>query len=362
MNVATSAQAGAYITVYNTGSFPFRVLAQDGSTVIYGSAISTTTISSAGSLYTDGTYIDVALTGGSGTGARATITIASGGVTSADLTACGTGYAVSDLLSVSAVNIGGTGSGFVLSVASLKGLPAGASLSVVPTSNTSANGTFNTSVNGDVLSSNNGSDFENKNTTLNNILPKQTGMSGKVLETDGSNASWQTIVAVPTGMIAMFPVTTAPTGYLELAGALVSRTTYAALWVFAQASGNLAASDAAWDKGQFSPGDGATTFRLPDFRDYVPRGAGLTRTLGTSQADAIKSHSVTVAITDPGHVHGNVPYKTTAQQGSNTGGALAIDNIGQTALAYSNITASGSYAGATETRMMNIAVMFCIKA
>lgn len=39
----------------------------------------------------------------------------------------------------------------------------------------------------------------NATAALNNLLPNQTGNAGKVLQTDGSNASWQTPTSVPTG-------------------------------------------------------------------------------------------------------------------------------------------------------------------
>ena len=54
------------------------------------------------------TYLDIALTGGTGTGARANITVSSGAVTNVDLTAGGTGYLVGDTLSADFNDIGGT--------------------------------------------------------------------------------------------------------------------------------------------------------------------------------------------------------------------------------------------------------------
>jgi hypothetical protein len=54
------------------------------------------------------TYLDVALTGGSGTGARANITVSSGAVSNVALTAGGTGYLVGDVLSADFNDIGGT--------------------------------------------------------------------------------------------------------------------------------------------------------------------------------------------------------------------------------------------------------------
>jgi len=71
----------------------------------------------AGSGYAaDDTYSDVALTGGTGSGAKANITVAGGKVTAVDLTVAGTGYASGDSLSADAANIGGDGSGFAVAV------------------------------------------------------------------------------------------------------------------------------------------------------------------------------------------------------------------------------------------------------
>jgi hypothetical protein len=74
-----------------------------------------------GTLYTTGTYTAVPLTGGTGTGAQATIVVSGGAVTTVTLTASGTNYTDNDVLSAAAANIGGTGSGFTISVNGTKG-------------------------------------------------------------------------------------------------------------------------------------------------------------------------------------------------------------------------------------------------
>lgn len=74
-----------------------------------------------GSLYTNGTYTAVPLTGGAGTGAVATVVVSGAAVTSVTITTPGTGYVVGNTLSASAANIGGTGSGFTVNVASIGG-------------------------------------------------------------------------------------------------------------------------------------------------------------------------------------------------------------------------------------------------
>jgi hypothetical protein len=71
-----------------------------------------------GSLYTPGsgsqTYLNVSLTNvsGSGTGAKADITVTNGAVTDVTIRSGGSGYASGNVLSASSSNIGGSGSGF----------------------------------------------------------------------------------------------------------------------------------------------------------------------------------------------------------------------------------------------------------
>lgn len=74
-----------------------------------------------GSAYTNGTYTNVPLTGGTGSGGQATVTVAGGVVTAVTITTAGTGYLACDQLSAAAANIGGTGSGFTAQVATLTG-------------------------------------------------------------------------------------------------------------------------------------------------------------------------------------------------------------------------------------------------
>ena len=84
--------------------------------------IATRAITTAGSGYANGTYTNVALTTatGSGTGARANITVSGGAVTSVTMVNAGTGYAAGDTLSVLDASIGsGGGSGFVLTASTV---------------------------------------------------------------------------------------------------------------------------------------------------------------------------------------------------------------------------------------------------
>lgn len=67
------------------------------------------------------TYTLVPLTGGTGSGALATIIVTSGIVTSVTITTAGTGYTPGDILSTSNTNLGGTGSGFTILVGTVIG-------------------------------------------------------------------------------------------------------------------------------------------------------------------------------------------------------------------------------------------------
>ena len=147
----------------------------------------------------------------------------------------------------------------------------------------------------------------------------------------------------PAGSVFFFPGSAAPAGFVKANGALLSRAQYPALWSYAQGSGNLAASDGVWSQGQFSPGDGATTFRIPDLRgEFIrswddARGVDAGRAIGSSQADELKSH------THP-----------TGQSGTTFGAAVVTHAVG---IGSGNTLATGG----AETRPRNIALLACLK-
>jgi microcystin-dependent protein len=159
--------------------------------------------------------------------------------------------------------------------------------------------------------------------------------------------------AVPSGAIFWFGANTPPSGYLECNGALVSRTTYAALFAVVGTT--------------FNAGDGSTTFGVPDLRGQFIRGwddsAGIdpARVFGSTQADEFQTHAH--SLTDPGHTH-----TTTASYASNIGGGSAASGSGS---AFENtlssvttgITIGAPNSGNTgsETRPKNVALLPCIK-
>jgi hypothetical protein len=85
--------------------------------MLFGGAVLTLGTVTGGTLYTNGTYTNVSLTGGTGTGAKATVVVSGGSVTTVTITTGGNYYLVGDVLSALAASIGGTGSGFSVPVA-----------------------------------------------------------------------------------------------------------------------------------------------------------------------------------------------------------------------------------------------------
>jgi len=149
---------------------------------------------------------------------------------------------------------------------------------------------------------------------------------------------------IPVGMCVPFIGGTSAPGWIKGNGALVSRTTYPALFAYASAQGLVSESDwTAGSCGRFSVGDGSTTFRLPDTRALFIRGLdegrGLDtgRLIGVLQDHAVAPHTHGVTdpthghtVADPGHVHtttvnGNHQHGYVGQQA--TGGAGGVGAV-----------------------------------
>lgn len=151
-------------------------------------------------------------------------------------------------------------------------------------------------------------------------------------------------LATPVGMCVPFIGGTSAPGWIKANGALVSRTTYAALFAYASAQGLV--SEAVWtasSSGRFSSGDGATTFRLPDTRGVFirgldeSRGLDASRAIGTYQDHANAPH--THSVTDPTHAH--------PDSGHNHGGQTGADGDHVHAYQAMTATAAGASVGST---------------
>jgi microcystin-dependent protein len=147
-----------------------------------------------------------------------------------------------------------------------------------------------------------------------------------------------TMETVAPGVVAFYPKTTAPTGWLKANGAAISRTTYAALF---------AAIGVA-----FGAGDGSTTFNVPDLRGEFIRGLDDGRGVDTGRTLSSTVQSADAVI--PAHTH-----SITANSGNtpDTGVyRLAYNRYGPT----TTVSITGASVG-TETRPRNIALLACIK-
>jgi len=137
-----------YLDTYNTQVVLGLIISGSGIPAnTYVTAIKTSSIKTLGAItggagYVIGTYTNVTLTGGSGSGAKATVTVALGAVTAVTVTSRGAGYQVGDVLSASNTELGGTGAGFSVPVATL--YAQGIQMSAAATATATASLTFST--------------------------------------------------------------------------------------------------------------------------------------------------------------------------------------------------------------------------
>lgn len=175
------------------------------------------------------------------------------------------------------------------------------------------------------------------------------------------------IASIPTGAMMFVASNVVPTGWIALNGQSVSRTTYAALWAYAQASGNLAATQGSKTVGQFGPGNGATTFTLPNLyadNGYFIRPLSSGRTIGSVQSDEIRSHGHSATFSGnpvPPHRHES---KANGGGGNAFGNGVEGYSNQETSLAGGH-TPSGTVTvnntGGSETRPKNVAFPLLIK-
>ncbi|NEX94854.1 phage tail protein [Caulobacter sp. 17J65-9] len=173
--------------------------------------------------------------------------------------------------------------------------------------------------------------------------PRTLSVTGAVV-IDGSeneslaltlDAAGVRLVALPPGAISAFATASAPAGWLECDGAVVSRATYAGLFAAIGTS--------------YGAGDGSTTFRLPDLRgEFVRgwdhgRGVDAGRAQGSAQADMVGPH-----------VHGISTLRSSSQRGDSS--PLDSFSGGASGPVASTLTSPGA-----ETRPRNVALLYAVK-
>lgn len=179
-------------------------------------------------------------------------------------------------------------------------------------------------------------------------LPGNDGDADQYLKTDGSgNLTWANVsqpAGVPTGSIFCMPTATVPSGYLECDGSAVSRTTYADLFTLIGTA--------------YGAANGSSTFNVPDLRGEFVRGWAHgrtgkdpddTRAIGSTQTSANLSHRHTTVLDG---------YNVEVQGGG--GYSMGPGNRPQQARNWSASSGMG-LSGGTESRPINIALMYVIK-
>lgn len=174
-------------------------------------------------------------------------------------------------------------------------------------------------------------------------------------------------------MIDTITSTVAPQGWLYANGQEVVRATYPALWARVQAGNNLAATQGTKTHGQYGPGNGTTTFTLPNMYGastldggYFIRAVSSGRAIGTVQADNFASHGHALNMNAvPAHTHRYGDFETAGSVGPDVaaGPAYGRRDVNRTTEPGGGHTPSGTAVatGGTETRPKNIAYPVLIK-
>lgn len=157
---------------------------------------------------------------------------------------------------------------------------------------------------------------------------------------------WIEVVTNMVGAVQAFASTVPPTGWLVADGSQVLRANYPAL---------LAATN-----GAFGWGNGSTTFNLPDMRGEVIRGLDLGRginpgrALGSIELDAMQGH---------GHANTNQIIGMSGGSGEFLSHNNGVSSSTSTTriLGPVDLAGYGAVRVASETRMRNVAMLWCIK-
>lgn len=171
-------------------------------------------------------------------------------------------------------------------------------------------------------------------------------------------------VSLPRGALIPMTGTAVPESWVVANGQTLLRSTFPAFWAWVQTSANLAATEGAKTVGQYGPGDGSTTFTVPNLyadNGYFIRPISTGRTIGTVQQDDNKSHDHSGSTGAAGsHFHTTTATLGGAMEGGNAprGNYAASGGITSTAPDH---THSIPPQGATEARPKNIAYPVLIK-
>lgn len=173
---------------------------------------------------------------------------------------------------------------------------------------------------------NNVSKYNNIQCLNRDIIPKDSG----VIDLGSVNFKFDNLYVDTifgfTGLVLPYAGSTAPYGFLMCDGSAVSRSTYIGLFTLIGTT--------------YGPGNGTTTFNLPDMRGRFPVGkSGETEFLVLNKKGGAKEVTLTEAQM-PKHNH-NVTYRVGANVGSYYGQPPYTTNAGVASVNTTDITGSG---------------------
>lgn len=176
------------------------------------------------------------------------------------------------------------------------------------------------------------------------------------------------------GFMQMDTVTSnaAPQGWLYANGQEVTRAAYPALWARVSAGNNLAATQGAKTHGQYGPGNGTTTFTLPNMYGastadggYFIRSVSSGRGIGSVQQDENKAHThagTALAAGAHTHTYNRNPPQGGFAFGGESGRMNPTTQVVDTGISGEHThTLSIENSGGAESRPKNIAYPVLIK-
>lgn len=154
-------------------------------------------------------------------------------------------------------------------------------------------------------------------------------------------------------------------------GAELNRADYPSWWDWiSNTSGNLAASEGAKTDGQYGPGDGSTTFTIPDLASanrYIRMADGTTLACGDLQADGAPNIEGTILIRPTNTGDGRSVITASGAFSHNVPGAGSNAGFGSTGTSFEVQTVSldasdsnAKYGAASEIRPISVAYPFVI--